>query len=280
MTTMTTATTTSAAHAVSATATAGVRPKLSALTSTGTFVYRSYLHTLRTPDALVMAIALPTILMLMFTFVFGGAFDPTGGYVDYVVPGIILLCAGYGAASTAVGVAHDMTAGIVDRFRTMPMRASAVITGHVVASLLRNLVATAVVIGVGIALGFRPHADLGQWIAASGLVALYILVITFLFAAIGLAASSPDAANGYGFILMFLPYVSSAFVPVHTMPAWLQWVAEHQPLTPIIETIRGLLLDTAIPDGDGWWALGWCALILAAGIAGSVVLFRRKAGRR
>ncbi|GMA96304.1 transport permease protein [Pseudolysinimonas kribbensis] len=227
-----------------------------------------------------MAIVLPTILMLLFTYVFGGAIQSDGGYVDYVVPGIILLCAGYGAASTAVDVANDMTAGIIDRFRTMPMRASAVITGHVVASLLRNLVATAVVIGVGIAVGFRPEASLGGWIGVAGLVALYILVITFLFAAIGLAASSPDSANGYGFILMFLPYVSSAFVPVDTMPTWLRWIAEHQPLTPIIETIRGLLLGTGIHGTDSWWALGWCALILAAGVVWSGWLFRRKAGRR
>jgi ABC-2 type transport system permease protein len=256
------------------------RVRLRPLTEEVVFIRRSILHSLRTPDQLIMAVVLPTILMAMFVWVFGRALQADGDYVDYVVPGIILLCAGYGAASTAVGVAHDMTTGIVDRFRTMPMRASAVITGHVVASLVRNLVATAVVIGVGVALGFRPHADPLQWVAVAGLVALYILVITFLFAAIGLAASSPDAANGYGFILMFLPYVSSAFVPVDTMPSWLRWVAEHQPLTPIIETIRGLLLGSGIHGTDGWWALGWCALILAAGIAGSIWLFRRKAGRR
>jgi ABC-2 type transport system permease protein len=259
---------------------AAPRVRLRPLTEEAVFIRRSILHSLRTPDQLIMAIALPTILMLMFVFVFGGAIDHDGGYVDYVTPGIILLCAGYGAASTAVDVAHDMTAGIIARFRTMPMRASAVITGHVVASLVRNVVATAVVIGVGIAVGFRPHADLLPWLAVGGLVALYILVITFLFAAIGLAASSPDAASGFGFILMFLPYLSSAFVPVATMPTWLQWVAQHQPLTPIIDTIRGLLLGTGIPGHDGWLALGWCAVILAVGIAGSAWLFRRKAGRR
>src|SRR5690606_35785551 len=128
-----------------------------------TFVGRSVLHTLRTPDALVMAIALPTMLMLLFTWVFGGAIDPSGGYVDYVVPGIILTCAGFGASSTAVYVANDMRTGIIDRFRTMPLRAGAVLTGHVVASLLRNLVATAIVIGVGALVGFRPTATLWEW---------------------------------------------------------------------------------------------------------------------
>lgn len=253
--------------------------RLAPLVAESTFVKRSLIHTVRTPDALIMAIALPIILMLMFTFVFGGAIESDGSYVNYVVPGIILVCAGFGAASVAVDVANDMTTGIIDRFRTMPLRASAVITGHVVASLLRNLVATAIVIGVAIAVGFRPVATALEWLALLGLVALYILAITYLFAAIGLAASSPEAAGGYGFILMFLPYVSSAFVPVDTMPTWLQWIAEHQPLTPIIETIRSLLVGTDL-GANAWWALGWCTVILAAAVIWTGWLFRRKAGRR
>jgi ABC-2 type transport system permease protein len=207
---------------------------MTALTAETIFIKRSILHTLRTPDALVTAIALPSILMLLFTYVFGGAIEEDGSYVNYVVPGIILLCAGFGSASVAVDVANDMQNGIIDRFRTMPLRASAVITGHVVASVLRNLLATGIVIGVGIAVGFRPDAGLLDWVAVMGLIALYILAITYLFAAIGLAASSPEAASGYGFFLMFLPYLSSAFVPVDTMPQWLRPIAEHQPLTPII----------------------------------------------
>ncbi len=244
-----------------------------------TFIRRSIIHTLRTPDALVMAIALPTILMLLFTYVFGGAIDEDGGYVDYVVPGIILLCAGFGAATVATDVASDMTAGIIDRFRTMPVRASAVITGHVVASLLRNLLATGIVVGVAVLVGFRPDASPLGWAGVVAIVGAYILAMTYLFAAIGLAASRPEAASGYGFFLMFLPYVSSAFVPVDTMPAWLQWVADNQPLTPIIETIRALLLGTD-PGADAAWAAAWIALILVAGIAWSSVVFARKAGRR
>jgi ABC-2 type transport system permease protein len=249
------------------------------LTSEAVFVRRSILHTLRTPDALVTAIAMPVMLMLMFTFVFGGALEAGGDYVDYVVPGIILLCAGFGAASVAVDVAQDMTTGIVDRFRTMPLRAWGVVTGHVVASLVRNLLATAIVVGVGIAIGFRPNADPLEWIGALAVVALYIVTITYLFAGVGLAASSPEAAQGYGFFLMFLPYVSSAFVPVDTMPTWLQWVAANQPLTPIIETIRGLLLGTEV-GWNGLLAVGWCALILVFAVTWSSWLFGRKAGRR
>ncbi len=245
----------------------------------GTFIARSLLHSLRTPDALVMAIALPTMLMLLFTFVFGGAIEPGGSYVDYVVPGIILLCAGFGAASTAVDVANDMKEGIIDRFRTMPIHAASVITGHVVASLVRNLVATAIVIAVAVLVGFRPTGTPLDWVAMFALVAAYILAITYLFAAIGLAASSPEAASGYGFFLMFLPYLSSAFVPVETMPDWLQWVADNQPLTPIIETIRGLLLGTEI-GSSGWLAIGWCGFILVVAVTLTRILFRAKAGKR
>ncbi|MFF7291557.1 ABC transporter permease [Microbacterium sp. NPDC008134] len=255
------------------------RPRLRGFTAEAVFVGRSLKHSLRDGESLLMAIMLPVMLMLMFTWVFGGAIDPSGAYVDYVVPGIILTCAGFGASSTAVYVANDMRTGVIDRFRTMPLRAGAVLTGHVVASMLRNLVATAIVIGVGVLVGFRPTATLLDWIGLGALIALYILAITYLFAAIGLAAGSPEGANGYGFILLFLPYLSSAFVPVESMPDWLQPVAAHQPITPIVETIRALLTDTAA-NGEAWWAVGWCLLILAIAGAWGAWLFRRKAGRR
>lgn len=245
----------------------------------GVFIRRSITHSLRDAEALMMAVLLPTMLMLLFTYVFGGALDPSGGYVDYVVPGIILLCAGFGASSTALYVARDMTTGIIDRFRTMPLRSSAVLTGHVVASVLRNLLATAVVVAVALLVGFRPTADLLGWIGAMALIALYILAITALFAAIGLAAHSPDAANAYGFILLFLPYLSSAFVPVETLPDWLRWIAEHQPITPIIEAIRSLLMGTPMGD-SGWLAIAWSALIVVVAGVWGTWLFRRKAGRR
>jgi ABC-2 type transport system permease protein len=259
------------------TATTAGRP--APLMAERTFVKRSIIHAIRTPDALIMATIFPIIMMFLFTYVFGGAFDHTGRYVQYVVPGIILLCAGFGAASVAVDVAQDMTTGIIDRFRTMPIRASAVITGHIVTSLIRNLVATSIVIGVAIAVGFRPDATPIEWLAAFGLIALYILAITALFAAIGLAASSPEAASGYGFIVMFVPYVSSAFVPVSTMPTWLQGVARYQPLTPIIETIRALLTGGSV-GSNGWIALAWCGGILIIAAIWTSIVFRAKAGRR
>ncbi|MWB99295.1 ABC transporter permease [Agromyces seonyuensis] len=247
--------------------------------ATASFTGRSLTHTIRNADALVMAIVLPVMLMLVFTYVFGGAIDSGGGYVDYVVPGIILLCAGFGASGVAVDVAEDLTAGFIDRIRTMPVAAGAVIAGHVIASVVRNLVATGIVIGVALLVGFRPTAGPLEWLGAIGVVTLWILAITWLFAAVGLTASGPEAASGYGFVLLFLPYLSSAFVPVDTMPEWLQRVAEHQPVTPIIETIRGLLMGTPIDD-QAWWAVGWCVLLIAIGVVWSTWAFGRKSGRR
>ncbi|MCJ8012935.1 ABC transporter permease [Paenibacillus sp. KQZ6P-2] len=253
--------------------------KPSQLVTGGVFIGRSLLHSIRNIEALMMAIMLPIMLMLLFTYVFGGAIDPGGDYVNYVVPGIILLCAGFGSSSVAVDVSTDMTGGIIDRFQTMPIRSIHVITGHVVASLVRNLVATGIVIGIALLVGFQPNAGIAAWAGAVGMITLFILTFTWLFAAIGLVAKTPAAASGYGFALLFLPYLSSAFVPTDTMPKWLQGVAEHQPITPVIETIRGLLMGTPV-NNQIWWALGWCALILIAAFIWSRWAFRKKAGRR
>ncbi|NBD24148.1 ABC transporter permease [Paenibacillus sp. T1] len=258
--------------------TAPVRNASLAVTN-AVFIGRSVRLSLRNAEALIMAIMLPVMLMLLFTYVFGGAIDPGGDYVNYVVPGIILLCAGFGSSSTAVDVAQDMTSGIIDRFRTMPIRSLSVIAGHVAASLARNLLATGVVIGVAFVVGFRSSAGFLEWLAAIGVIALFILALTWLFAAIGLVAGSPSAASGYGFILLFLPYLSSAFVPTTTMPGWLQGVANHQPITPVIETIRALLAGTPIGH-SAWLAVVWCLGILLLALAWSLATFRRKAGRR
>lgn len=245
------------------------------LTTNAVFIGRSLRHSIRNIESLMMAIMLPVFLMLLFTYVFGGALSSDGDYVNYVVPGILLLCAGFGASSVAVDVATDMTNGIIDRFRTMPIQATSVITGHVVASLVRNLVATGIVIGVALLVGFKPSASLAEWLLAIGLVALFILTFTWLFAAIGLVTGSPSAASGYGFVLLFLPYLSSAFVPTNTMPSWLQGFASHQPITPVIETIRALLAGAAVGD-NGWKALLWCGGILAAAIVWGAIAFARK----
>ncbi|HJA04316.1 MAG TPA: ABC transporter permease [Candidatus Microbacterium stercoravium] len=259
--------------------TIAARPRIGGLTAEAVFIGRSLRHSLRDSESLIMSIALPVTLMLMFTYVFGGAIDPTGGYVDYVVPGTILTCAGFGAATTATFVANDMTGGIIDRLRTMPLRSGAVLTGHVVASLTRNLVATGVVVLVALAIGFRPTATPLEWIGAIAVIALWIFAITYLFAAIGLAAGSAEAASGYGFILLFLPYLSSGFVPLDTMPGWLRAVAEVQPVTPVIETIRALLLGTDAGTRP-LQAIAWCVGIVIVAAVWGAWLFRHKAGRR
>jgi ABC-2 type transport system permease protein len=211
-----------------------------AITASRVFIVRSLRHSLRDGEGLIMAIALPVILMLLFTVVFGGAILGDD-YVDYVVPGVVVLCASYGASSTAVAVNRDVSLGAMRRFRTLPCPPVTVLVGHVVASLLRNLVATAAVFGVALAIGFRPRADVAEWTAAVGLIAAWILAITLLFAFVGLVSSSPEAANGYGFFLLFLPYLSGAFVPIATMPTWLQPVATYQPVNPLTDALRSLL---------------------------------------
>lgn len=247
----------------------------SAATTQLTFIGRSLRHSLRDPEALIMAVVMPVIMMFLFTFVFGGALEDDGQYVNYVVPGVILLCAGFGSATTAVSVTSDLTNGVINRFRTMPVHSPMVIGGHVVASVIRNLVATMIVFGVAVLIGYRPNATPLAWLGSAGLITLYILAITTLFATLGILARTPSAANNYGFAVLFLPYLSSAFVPVSTMPSWLQWIAGHQPITPIIEALRSMLMGSPM-GSNGWWALGWCLLILLAGALWASWLFPRR----
>jgi ABC-2 type transport system permease protein len=213
--------------------------------------------------------------MLIFVFIFGGAINSGTEYVNYVVPGIVIVCAGFGASTTAVSVTHDMVGGIIDRIRSMPVVSSAVLTGHVVASVARNLVAMALVIGVGLLVGWRPAAGVGGWLAAIGFLALFMLSISWLSACLGLLVRTVDAAGGATFAITFLPYVSSAFVPIDTLPTWLRGVAEHQPITPIVETTRGLLMGT--PIGSSWWiALIWFGGITLVSFAWAALLFQRR----
>jgi ABC-2 type transport system permease protein len=229
---------------------------------------------MRQIDALMTSLLLPVLLMLIFVYLFGGAIDTGTDYVTYVVPGVILLCVGFGSATTAVTVSQDMTGGIVDRLRSMDVGGPAVLTGHVAASVVRNTASTVLVLGVALLIGFRPEAGPLEWLAVAGVLLAFVLAISALSAALGLLAGSPEAANGITFLVMFLPYASSAFVPVDTMPTWLQGFAKHQPVTPVIETLRSLLLD--VPGGQAWTALAWCGGILAVSLAASGALFRRR----
>jgi ABC-2 type transport system permease protein len=246
-----------------------------AASDSAAMIGRSVKHTVRNLESLLMSVILPVVLMLMFVYVFGGAIDPSGDYANYVVPGIILLCTGYGAASTAVDVARDMTEGVVDRFRSMPILSSAVLTGHVVASLARNTLATLLVIGVAFLTGFRPDAGVLEWLAVAGMLVLWVLALSWVAVCLGLIARTVEGANGFTFLVLFLPYLSSAFVPVETMRAGLRAVAANQPVTPITETLRGLLLGTPI-GSYGWQALAWCAGLLLAAFTAATILFRRR----
>jgi ABC-2 type transport system permease protein len=242
-------------------------------------ITRCVRRSLRDPEAFFTSLLLPVILMLLFVYVFGGAMSAaatnTSEYADYVVPGLIVLCAGFGAGTTAVAVATDMSSGIVDRFRSMPIRSSSVLAGHVAASLARNVVSTLLVTAVAIGIGFRPHADLARFAAALGVLLLFVAAVSWLAAAFGLAVRAPEAANGAMFFLMFFCYASSAFVPVRTMPWWLRGFAGNQPATSVTETIRALLLGQPA-GGHLWIALAWIGGITAASIAAAMVLFRRR----
>jgi ABC-2 type transport system permease protein len=242
-----------------------------------TMTARSFRLTRRQLDSLFTALALPVLLMLLFVGLFGGAIRTgTGtGYVTYVLPGVLVLCAGFGAAITAVSVSQDMTGGIIDRFRSMDVRGPAILAGHVAASIVRNIASTILVFGVACLIGFRPHASLPGWLAAAGLLLAFILAISWLAAAYGLAVKTPEAANGFMFLVAFLPYASSAFVPVDTMPGWIQGFARNQPVTPVTQSLRGLLLGTAVGTAP-WAALAWLGGILAVSLVLSGLLFSRR----
>jgi ABC-2 type transport system permease protein len=243
-------------------------------------ITRNVRRSLRDPEAFFTALMLPIVLMLLFVYVFGGAMKTHGKYADYVVPGLIVLCAGFGAGTTAVAVATDMTNGIIDRFRSMPIAGSSVLVGHVVASLARNLLATTLVIGVGLAVGWRPTGSALDWAAAAAMVVLLILALSWLAAAVGLLSGTPEAASSVSMVLMFLPYLSTAFVPAYTLPSGLRTVAQLQPFTPIVETMRGLWMGhTSTGAGtahEALIAIIWCSCLLALSTAIAARLFRRR----
>ncbi|MFI7120400.1 ABC transporter permease [Amycolatopsis sp. NPDC049868] len=250
-----------------------------------TMVRRNTKHTLRNPSTMIMTIALPVILLLLFVGVFGGALSAglgpagqSGDYIDYLVAGILLMTVGYGSTTTAMAVNRDMTAGIINRFRTMGISRTAVLTGHVVGSSVRTLISAALVVGVALLLGFRPTGDPVRWLAVLGLLTLLVLALTWLAVAVGLLAKTAEGTGPFVFIVQLLPFLSSAFVSPETMSAPVRWFATHEPFTPIIDALRGLLLDTPIKDG-GLLAVAWCAGLGLAGYLWSRMLFKRDPSR-
>jgi len=253
---------------------------MSLLSDSRVMVTRCLRRSLRNPEAFFTALMLPIVLMLLFVYVFGGDLSTGGKYVDYVVPGLIVLCAGFGAGTTAVAVATDMTNGIVDRIRSMPVFGSSLLIGHVIASLARNLVATSLVIGVALGIGWRPTGSPVRWLATVWMIVLFVLALSWLAAGAGLLARNAEAATSFTMVLMFIPYVSTAFVPAHTMPTVLGDFARYQPFTPIIETMRGLWMghtSTGVSVGhEAVIAVAYCAAILVVSTAGASWLFRHR----
>jgi len=231
-------------------------------------------RSLRNRDTLVVSLSMPILIMALFVYVFGGAIEVGMRYIDYVIPGIILLCTGFGASITATGVATDMTAGALDRFRTLPVYRQALLTGHAVEGVARNLAAVTVVFVVAFAFGFRPEAGIAAWLAVLALIAVFVHAITWLSVAMGLLADSPEAAGGFTYAIMFIPYVSSAFVDPRTMPGWLRGFADNQPATPVIDTVRGLLIGDAPDRMVG--ALVWSVALTIVGYLFAAILFERR----
>jgi ABC-2 type transport system permease protein len=253
-----------------------------AIRDTTTMLRRNLRHMQRFPMMSIGALGMPVLMMLLFVHVFGGSLDTTipGGasYVDYLVPGILVMSVGAGAAWTSVNINTDMGEGVIARFRTMAISRYSVLTGQALSSLLNTLVSLALVIGVAMLNGFRPAAGLTGWLAAAGLLVLIAVAFTWLGIAFGLGAKTVAGANSAALPLQFLPFVSSAFVPTDTMSSGLAWVAEHQPFTPITDTLRGLLVGTPIGD-SGYWAVGWCLLLTALGYTRARVLYNRDPAR-
>lgn len=245
------------------------------LADTAVLTGRSLRHILRSPDTIVTTAVMPIAMMLLFVFVFGGAID-TGGtaYVDYLLPGILLITVASGVAYTAYRLFLDMKGGIIDRFRSMPIASTSVLWGHVLTSLVANAVSLVLVVGIALLLGFRSTAALGAWLSIAGILMLFTLALTWIAVIAGLAAKTIDGASAFSYPLIFLPFVSSAIVPTEGMPGPVRWFAENQPVTAIVDTVRALFTQQPV-GGQIWTALAWClgVLIVAATIA--IVMFRR-----
>jgi len=251
-----------------------------------TMLRRNLLHVRRYPGMTFGVLLIPVFMLLLFRYAFGvtlgaglgaaGAGARPGGYIGYLSPGIIVLAASSASVSTAVSVNTDMTEGIINRFRTMPIARVSVLTGHVLGSVIQTSAAAVIVTGLALAVGFRPAAGPAGWLAGIALVVAVAFACTWTAVALGLAAKNPEGASNSPLPLALLPFLSSAFVPAQTMAPGLRWFAEYQPFSPIIDTLRCLLLGT--PAGDKLpIAYAWCAGLIVVGYLGSRALFNRGA---
>ncbi|MGW0207865.1 ABC transporter permease [Streptomyces sp. NPDC003233] len=252
-----------------------------------TMLRRNLLHARRYPSLTLNLLLTPVILLLLFVYVFGDVMSAgiNGGhanradYVAYLVPGILFLTVAMTSLGTAVSVCTDMTEGIMARFRTMAISRASVLIGHVIGSVIKTLMALVLVLGIGLAIGFRPNATPVEWLAAAGLMALVSLALTWIAVGMGLVSPNPEGASNIGTPLVMLPFLSSAFVPVNAMPGWFRWFAEYQPFSPFIETLRGLLLGSGIGTKNAVLALAWCVGLTVLGYLWSKAQFNREPKR-
>lgn len=247
------------------------------LSDTAVLTGRSLRHILRSPDTILTTAVTPIALMLIFVFVFGGAID-TGSnesYINYLLPGILLITIASGIAYTAYRLFLDLQGGIFERFQSMPIARSGALWGHVLTSLISNLISVAIVTGVALIMGFRTGASVGAWLAVAGVLILFTLTLTWIAVIAGLSAKTVDGASAFSYPLIFLPFISSAFVPTDTMPGPVAWFAEHQPVTSVVNTIRALF-DQQPVGSDIWTALVWLVVLLIVAYGAAVALYRRK----
>jgi ABC-2 type transport system permease protein len=243
---------------------------------TTTLLGRSLRHILRSPDTIITTAVTPIAMLLLFVYVFGGAID-TGGveYVDYLLPGILLVTVASGIAYTAYRLFMDVSSGIFERFQSMPIARSAVLWGHVLTSVVANLTSLTLVVLVAVAMGFRSGAGVLAWLAVIGIMVLFTLTLTWIAVIPGLTAKSADGVSGFSFPLIFLPFLSSAFVPTAGMPGPVRWFAEHQPVTPIVDTLRNLYAEQPVGN-EIWLALAWCVGLLGGAYAVAMRAYHRK----
>ena len=248
---------------------------------TSTMLRRNLLHARRYPSLTLNLLLTPIMLLLLFVYIFGDTMSAgIGGgdradYIAYLVPGLLLMTIGSTTIGTAVSVSNDMTEGIIARFRTMAIHRGSVITGHVIGSVIQSVISVVLVGAVGVAIGFRStDATALEWLAAFGLLALFALALTWIAVGMGMVSPNAEAASNNAMPLIFLPLISSTFVPVDQMPGWFQPIAQYQPFTPAIETLRGLLLGTEI-GYNGWLAVAWCLGLAALGYFWSKAVFNR-----
>ncbi|MEU1034063.1 ABC transporter permease [Streptomyces mirabilis] len=237
---------------------------------------RTLRHVTRSMDTIITTVITPVAMMLMFVYVFGGAID-TGSvaYVNYMLPGILLITIASGISYTAYRLFTDMKSGIFERFQSMPIARSGVLWAHVFTSLAANLISLVIVVGVALLMGFRSGAGVLAWLAVAGILLLFTLALTWIAVIPGLSAASVEGAGAFAYPLIFLPFISSAFVPTETMPGPVRWFAEHQPVTSIVNTIRDLFARQPVGD-DIWIALAWCVGILVVAYVFAMVTYRRK----